>query len=309
MCMNLFTEVAQGTFKLTPLAGVYVAESPLAQAVIHLLVIPLCFSPCETDRSAFRTAQLECFSRLPDYFEKNGFKNPDDAYNGPLQYAMNTKLHSFELMATRPKLQHAFNTVMTIARTNRGQEWYEFFPVETKLRVQSDSHPVLIDIGGGLGHDLIAFKQKHPILPGKLIIQDLPIVIDSVKDLPSGISAMKHDFFAEQPVKDAKAYYLRAVLHDWPDKQALKILGSIREAMGSESILLVNETVMPESNVPLYSALADFAMMAGFSSMERTQVQYKALLEKAGFAVVGVWTPRNPTPGSGTLIEAVLEKV
>ena len=120
---------------------------------------------------------------------------------------------------------------------------------------------------------------------------------------------MKHDFFAEQPVKDAKAYYLRAVLHDWPDKQALKILGSIREAMGSESILLVNETVMPESNVPLYSALADFAMMAGFSSMERTQVQYKALLEEAGFAVVGVWTPRNPTPGSGTLIEAVLEKV
>ena len=78
--------------------------------------------------------------------------------------------------------------------------------------------------------------------------------------------------------------------------------------MNPESILLINETVMPESNVPLYSALADFAMMAGVSSMERTQAQYKALLEEAGFAVVGVWTPRDPMPGSATLIEAVLKK-
>ena len=106
---------------------------------------------------------------------------------------------------------------MTIARTNRGKEWYEFFPVETKLRVESESSPVLIDIGGGLGHDLVALKKKHPTLPGQLIVQDLPIVADSIKDLPSGISAMKHDFFAPQPIKNAKAYYLRAVLHDWPD--------------------------------------------------------------------------------------------
>ena len=40
VCMNLFTEVAQGTFKSTPLARVYVTESPLAQAVIHVFVIP-----------------------------------------------------------------------------------------------------------------------------------------------------------------------------------------------------------------------------------------------------------------------------
>ena len=79
--------------------------------------------------------------------------------------------------------------------------------------------------------------------------------------------------------------------------------------MGSESLLLVNETMMPESNAPLYSALADFSMMAGFSSLERTQAQYNALLEEAGFTVVEVWTPGAPTPGSGTLIEAVLKKV
>ena len=83
---------------------------------------------------------------------------------------MGTKLHSFDLMATEPKLQHAFNTIMTIARTNRGQEWYEFFPVEAKLRVESDSTPVLIDIGGGVGHEIIAFKKQHPSLPGELII-------------------------------------------------------------------------------------------------------------------------------------------
>ena len=119
---------------------------------------------------------------------------------------------------------------------------------------------------------------------------------------------MEHDFFTPQPIKDAKAYYLRAVLHDWPDKQAHKILSSIRESMGPESMLLVNETVMPESEVPAYSALADMAMMAGFSSLERTQAQYMALLEEAGFTVVRIWTPRDPQPGSSTLIEAVLKR-
>jgi hypothetical protein len=84
-------------------------------------------------------------------------------------------------------------------------------------------------------------------------VQDLPIVIESLKpgDLPEGIEAQAHDFFKPQPVKGANAYYLAAVLHDWPDKQALQILGQIREAMRKKSVVLINENALPERGVPL----------------------------------------------------------
>lgn len=59
----------------------------------------------------------------------------------------------------------------------------------------------------------------------------------------------------------AKASYLRTVLHDWPDKQALSILARIREAMNPESLLLINEVLTPESNRSLSSIVADLTMM------------------------------------------------
>jgi hypothetical protein len=203
---------------------------------------------------------------------------------------------------------------MTTSHRRRGQQWFNFFPVETKLRVESPSTPLLVDVGGGLGEDLIAFKQKYRTIPGRLILQDLPIVINSIKNMPSGVEAMSHDFFSSQPVKGAKAYYLRTVLHDWPDKQALQILLRIREAMGPDSLLLINETLLPESNVSLSAAQADLTMMVSFASLERTQKQFETLLNKAGFDLVHVWMPENFKSSSttlteqATLLEAVAKK-
>lgn len=217
---------------------------------------------------------------------------------------MGTRLHYFDWLKTKPKLQAAFNTVMSISRMNRGQEWFDFYPVKDKMRVAS-SQSLLVDVGGGLRHDIIAFREKVPGLPGRLIVQDL--VLDGDEKLPFGIEAMKYDFFTPQPIKDAKVYYLRTVLHDWPDKQAEEILGNIRVSMNEDSILLINENALPESNVPLYSAELDYSMMAICSSLDRTSAQFKALLESSGFDLVNIWTPKTMIPGSGTLFEAVLK--
>ena len=67
-----------------------------------------------------------------------------------------------------------------------------------------------------LGHDLIVFHEKFPQLLGRLVVQH--IVISGDEKLPSGIEAMKYDLFDPQPIRDANVYYLRTVLHDWPDK-------------------------------------------------------------------------------------------
>lgn len=53
--------------------------------------------------------------------------------------------------------------------------------------------------------------------------------------------------------------------------------------MTSESVLLVNENFLPEKDVPLNSAELDFSMLSLFSSLERTEKQWTALLEAAGY--------------------------
>ena len=190
------------------------------------------------------------------------------------------------------------------------QKWFEYFPVSSKLNVASPDDTLLVDIGGGVGHDLIALKNANPDLQGKMIVQDIPVVIDSINNLPSGIQAMKHNFFSEQPVKGAKAYYLANVLHDWPDKQALKILANVKEAMNPESILLINENVLPESKVSMYSASADLMMMTNFSSLERTEKQFRMLLDQAGLELVKVWVPEQLAEGEGRrLLEVVPKKL
>lgn len=216
---------------------------------------------------------------------------------------MGTTSHYFDFLASQPYYQNAFNTVMTISHRRRGQNWFNFFPVEEKLAVKDPSEVVLVDVGGSQGGDIIAFHEKYPHLPGKLILQDLTLVVESAENLPAGIEAQGYDFFTEQPVKGAKGYYLRTVLHDWPDKQALLILGRLREAMNPDSILLINETVLPETNVALSSAQADLTMMVSFASLERTEKQFEALLNAAGFELIKVWTPEGFESSAAALAE------
>jgi hypothetical protein len=79
-----------------------------------------------------------------------------------------------------------------------------FFPVKERLIDGAKNDPnaaFLVDIGGSVGHDLMAFKKYHPNPPGKLILQDLPVVIGQIKDLDPAITPMEYDFRTEQPVK------------------------------------------------------------------------------------------------------------
>ena len=57
----------------------------------------------------------------------------------------------------------------------------------------------MIDIAGNLGHDLMALKSKFS-LPGQLVLEDLPDVIDNVEGLSEDIQKIKYNFFTPQPV-------------------------------------------------------------------------------------------------------------
>jgi hypothetical protein len=93
---------------------------------------------------------------------------------------------------------------MTGIRGSR-PSWIEWWPIEERIfdpNVElDDSSPLLVDIAGGRGHDIQAFGRKFSDTNGRLILEDLPAVIDDIKQLDERIVRVKHDFFTPQPIK------------------------------------------------------------------------------------------------------------
>ena len=47
---------------------------------------------------------------------------------------------------------------MGLNRQIEGVQWFDFYPVEEKLQVPAD-RVRLVDVGGGVGHDIARFKE------------------------------------------------------------------------------------------------------------------------------------------------------
>ena len=83
----------------------------------------------------------------------------------------------------------------------------------------------------------------------------------------------------------ARLYYIRDVLHDYPDDQCLVILQNLKAALRQDSIILIDEMIMPETDAPWQATQADLTMMASLGAMERTLKQWDALFGAAGLRV------------------------
>lgn len=78
-------------------------------------------------------------------------------------------------------------------------------------------------------------------------------------------------------------YYLRNVLHDWPDAKVVHILSSLKSGMQSgRSVILIDEAVLSEKGVPWRAAQQDMEMLAAFSAAERTEAEWRGLISATG---------------------------
>ena len=110
------------------------------------------------------------------------------------------------------------------------------------------SSATVVDIGGSHGLVAIELAKAYPDM--RIIVQDLPEVVNGAaasipKSLSEQITFMAHDFFKQQPVIDAKIYYLRWILHDWADKHAIAILRNLIPALRPGDWVLINEMCVP----------------------------------------------------------------
>jgi len=142
---------------------------------------------------------------FPTYARKTGYKTPNSISDGPLQHAYQTDLNMFEWLQAEPPHGVQFNHHMGGYRQGR-PSWMDagFYPVQQGLLdgfEEGSAAALLVDIGGSIGHDIDEFRRKYPDVPGRLVLQDLPVVIGQIGELDARIERMEYDFYTEQPVK------------------------------------------------------------------------------------------------------------
>ena len=254
-----------------------------------------------------RDFALPPISHLHTWLSTKSYAAPVSVVDNPFTFGHQTSLSAFSYLATHPRIAEQFNHHMGGYRLGR-PDWFHtsIYPVQERLLdgyKNTDGEALLVDVGGNTGHDLLSFHAAfEQQLKGRLILQDVPAVIESApRDelKAAGIEAVVHDFFTEQPVKGARGYYLHHILHDWQDERCVEIVGRIKEAMmPGYSRLLVNEHVTPATGVSWEATYLDLYMMVMFGAKERTEDEWRVLLEeKCGLRVMNVWNPGNGVEG------------
>ena len=144
----------------------------------------------------------------------------------------------------------------------------------------------LVDVGGGTGALLMEVLEAHPGMAG--VVADLPSVVAAAEEtirergLEDRCRAVACDFFQAVP-SGSDACVLSHVLHDWSDDDCAAILTSCRRALEKGGRLLVVEMIVPPGNAFSVAKLLDMEMMVVTGGCERTEEEYRRLIEGAGF--------------------------
>ncbi|GFG19126.1 O-methyltransferase, putative [Aspergillus udagawae] len=209
----------------------------------------------------------------------------------------------FGMLEQNPEQKEAFDDYMASRRLTNQPQWFETYPAAESLRDVRDSPDsvLLVDVGGGPGQEMSRFRQRHPDVPGRIILQDLPLTLNRIEKIPEGIEPMEHDFFNPQPVKGARAYFFRQVLHNWSDAKSKQILSHIADAMEPEySTLLIADYVLPDTGAELRAAEMDILMWLHTAGLERTMSQWMSLFDAVGLELVQIW---NIDKGDESVLE------
>jgi DNA-binding transcriptional ArsR family regulator len=202
----------------------------------------------------------------------------------------------FEYLADEPEFAEVFNAAMTsvselaIAPVVAG---YDFSRYDT-----------IVDVGGGHGRLLAAILEAAPLARG--VLCDLPHVVAGApavlaeRGVQDRVKVVPGSFF-DAIYEGGDAYVLKNVIHDWPDDDAVQILGNVRKVADVGKHVLLVEFVIPGHDREFLGNWGDLEMLLVVGARERTGAQYGRLLDRAGFRMKRVVETTSPF----SVVEAV----
>lgn len=225
--------------------------------------------------------------------------------------AMDTTGNFFDYLKKTPDMTALFSGYMRSVTASR--PWSLHHAVQSFDWGSLPQGSKVVDIGGSHGQLCVEVAKEFQGL--EFIVQDLPEAVETARQsfntdisidpaIKSRINFMSHDFFQPQPVVDAHVYFLRMIIHDWPDKEALVILKHLRHVLerNPAARIVVMDTVLPQTGTTTARheqrlRVRDLMMRQVFNSREREMEEWKALLEQAGLVLSDVTMPDDSVMG------------
>jgi hypothetical protein len=207
----------------------------------------------------------------------------------------------FDYAAHHPSYAEVFNQAMSSYSASQTRWVLEALDGYDFSKIQH-----ICDVGGGHGHLICSLLLRHPHITGTVlemeqVIQDKTLLWANKMGIAADrCSYVNGDMFNEVPSADT--YFMKMILHDWDDKECLKVLSNIQRAAPTQARLFIAEHVVPEPETPHFSKLFDIHMLCALTGKERTEEEYLALLKQAGFKHVRTHFPPSRIMG---VIEAI----
>ena len=205
----------------------------------------------------------------------------------------------FEVFAPGSEVATEFNNAMTnlsAMTIPRVLDAYSFSGIRT-----------LVDVGCGHGRLLCEILSRYPQMKG--IFFDVESVVSGCKDnidkcsVHDRVRVMHGNFFESIP-RGGDAYIMQHIIHDWDDAKALTILTNTRKALEGvvDGKLIILDAVVTPGSGPDFKKMLDLEMMLMPGGRERTEAEFRELLNRAGFKLNRI----VPTQSMVAVIEAVV---
>jgi hypothetical protein len=104
-------------------------------------------------------------------------------------------------------------------------------------------------VGGSFGFVCVALAKKFPNL--RFVVQDLPKTIEAAAgqipaEYQDRITLQAHDFYSEQPVKDADVFFFRWIIHNQSDKYGVKMLQALIPVLKKGARIIFSDNCLPD---------------------------------------------------------------
>ena len=269
--VGLFRTGEQGRFSLTPLGAALRSDAPgAARSTVIALAGEWWWAAWGEVLHAVRTGETG------------------------LQKALGVS--EYEYLAQHPEEASHFNAAMIGFHGDEPAAIVEAYDFSGIRRV--------VDVGGGSGNLLGTILAANPNLRGVLL--DRPQVVPEAESNLSAAGVVDRcqvvggDFLEAVP-DGGDVYIVSHCIHNWDEPSCVRILANCRRAMQQAGRLLIIEAVVRPGDEPDPAKILDLAMLLIPGGQERSQEEYRILLEKAGFRLTRV----VPTRTSASIIEAI----